>query len=66
MLHHAATICWRLLLPIHDCTALPPPNLPQRWDEGRWWWLSGANQTVFAGPEMHQTCRRARAFGIIA
>lgn len=38
----------------------------QRWDEGRWWWLSGANQTVYAGPEMHQTCRRARAFGMIA
>ncbi|KAI7844598.1 hypothetical protein COHA_001838 [Chlorella ohadii] len=38
----------------------------QRWDEGRWWWLSGANETVYAGPEMHQTCRRARAFGLIS
>ncbi|PRW58044.1 hypothetical protein C2E21_3663 [Chlorella sorokiniana] len=38
----------------------------QRWDEGRWWWLSAANQTVYAGPEMHQTCRRARAFGLIS
>ena len=37
----------------------------RRWEEGRWWWLSGASDTVFAGPDKNMTCRQARAQGII-
>ena len=36
-----------------------------RWEEGNWWWLSTKNQTVPAGPNLRQTCSRARNQGLI-
>lgn len=37
----------------------------RRWDAGDWWWLSTANATVPAGPDLRQTCGSARAAGLI-
>lgn len=36
------------------------------WEEGRWWWLSGAAQTVPAGPNLDMTCRLARKVGLLS
>lgn len=35
------------------------------WEQGRWWWLSGANQTVHAGPNLDMTCNLARKTGLL-
>ncbi|KAL4443685.1 hypothetical protein ABPG75_011422 [Micractinium tetrahymenae] len=37
----------------------------RRFHQGRWWWLSAANSTVYAGPDLHQTCQKAQAAGRI-
>ncbi|PRW57966.1 hypothetical protein C2E21_3662 [Chlorella sorokiniana] len=36
----------------------------RRWDQGRWWWLASADQAVYAGPNLRQTCRAAEAAGL--
>ena len=41
------------------------PAYRQRWKEGKWWWLSTSNQTVYAGKDLAQTCKKARAGGFI-
>ena len=38
----------------------------QRWADGRWWWLSSGNQTVYAGPRLSQSCKKARQVGLIS
>ncbi|EFN58009.1 hypothetical protein CHLNCDRAFT_57085 [Chlorella variabilis] len=37
----------------------------QLFQDGRWWWLSSATQTVYAGPDLHMTCKTAREQGVI-
>jgi hypothetical protein len=37
----------------------------RRWAEGRWWWLSNGQQTVHAGHNIYQTCKKARQEGLI-
>ena len=37
----------------------------ERWAEGRWWWLSNGNQTVYAGRSIYQTCKKARKAKVI-
>jgi hypothetical protein len=38
----------------------------KRWHQGKWWWFSTAEQTVYAGPGRSQTCKKARAAGRIS
>jgi hypothetical protein len=38
----------------------------QLWKEGEWWWLSTASQTVYAGKSVYQTCKKAKAAGLIS
>lgn len=37
----------------------------KRWEEGRWWWMSTADQIVPGGPSWYQTCKKAREEGLI-
>lgn len=38
----------------------------RRYEDGTWWWLASATQTVPAGPAMRETtCSKARAAGVI-
>lgn len=38
----------------------------RRYEDGTWWWLATATETVSAGPAMRQTtCSKARAAGVI-
>lgn len=56
----------RLAPAAHQSSTILFSPLPQRWQEGRWWWLSGANQTAYAGTDLRQTCRRSRALGLVS
>ena len=47
-----------------DTFAARPRACPQRWREGRWWWFSTANQTVYAGPNQRLSCAQAQARGM--
>lgn len=46
-------------------TAGDMANYRRRYEKGRWWWLSAANSTVYAGRNLRMTCQKAQAEGRI-
>lgn len=45
--------------------ARPAAAAAQRFADGRWWWLTTANETVYAGRDSFMTCKKAQAEGLI-